>query len=108
MFIRRTGDWFSCSTSRSNSEYSDCRTETGWTACALRMACGPASLRPKYSTSPASISSLTVPATTSSIGTSEAQEAGRLDAHWDPVDVLVFVHVGTGGFRLSWPLGHES
>ncbi|MEV0642302.1 TetR family transcriptional regulator [Streptomyces sp. NPDC050619] len=22
----------------------------------------------------------------------EAQEAGRLDAHWDPVDILVFVH----------------
>ncbi|MDH6628600.1 hypothetical protein M2271_006433 [Streptomyces sp. LBL] len=22
----------------------------------------------------------------------QAQEAGRLDAHWDPVDILVFVH----------------
>jgi hypothetical protein len=59
----------SCSTSRSKSEYSVCRTETGWTACARRMVCGPASLRPKYLTLPASISSLTVPAT-SSIGTS--------------------------------------
>lgn len=57
----RTGK--SCSTSRSNSEYSVCRTETGWTACALRMVCGPASLRPKYLTLPASMSSLTVPAT---------------------------------------------
>lgn len=50
-------------------EYSVCRTETGCTAYALRIVSGPASLRPKYFTQPASISSFTVPAT-SSMGTS--------------------------------------
>ena len=50
------------------SEYSLCRAVTGWTACARRMFCTPASERPKCRTLPAWISSFTAPAT-SSIGT---------------------------------------
>ena len=54
--------------SRHQSEYSLCRAATGWTAWARRMVWTPASERPKCLTLPASISSFTVPAT-SSIGT---------------------------------------
>jgi hypothetical protein len=55
--------------SRHHSEYSDWSAVTGCTAWARRIVCAPASERPKCLTLPSSISSLTVPAT-SSIGTS--------------------------------------
>ena len=58
----------SSSGSRHHSEYSLCRAVTGWTAWARRIVCAPASERPKCLTLPASIRSLTAPAT-SSIGT---------------------------------------
>ena len=54
--------------SRHQSEYSLWSAVTGWTACARRMVCTPASDRPKCLTLPCWISSFTVPAT-SSIGT---------------------------------------
>jgi hypothetical protein len=55
--------------SRHHSEYSDCSAVTGCTAWARRIVRAPASERPKCPALPSSISSLTVPAT-SSIGTS--------------------------------------
>ena len=51
------------------SEYSLWRAVTGWTACARRIVCTPASERPKCLTLPCWIRSFTAPAT-SSIGTS--------------------------------------
>ena len=42
----------SASGSRHHSEYSLCRAVTGWTACARRMICTPASERPKCLTLP--------------------------------------------------------
>ncbi len=65
----RTVGSTSSAASRSKIEYSVCSALTGWTAWARRIVSGPASLRPNHFTLPASISSLTVPAT-SSIGTS--------------------------------------
>ena len=59
----------SSSGSRQNSEYSLCSAVTGCTAWARRMVPTPASDSPKWCTLPASMSSLTVPAT-SSMGTS--------------------------------------
>ena len=55
--------------SRQNSEYSLWSAVTGWTAWARRIVATPASDMPKWRTFPASMSSFTVPAT-SSIGTS--------------------------------------
>ena len=54
--------------SRHHSEYSLWSAVTGWTACARRMVCTPASDRPKCRTLPSWMSSRTAPAT-SSIGT---------------------------------------
>ena len=59
----------SCSGRRHQSEYSLCTAATGCTACARRMVSAPGSDSPKCLTLPSSISSFTVPAT-SSIGTS--------------------------------------
>ena len=42
----------SCSGSRHHSEYSLCSAVTGWTACARRIVCTPASDRPKCFTLP--------------------------------------------------------
>ena len=42
----------SCSGSRHHSEYSLCSAATGWTACARRIVCTPASDRPKCLTLP--------------------------------------------------------
>lgn len=53
---------------RYQSEYSLCRAVTGWTACARLIVPAAASDMPKCRTLPPSISSFTVPAT-SSIGT---------------------------------------
>ena len=58
----------SASGSRYHSEYSLWSAVTGWTACARRIVCAPASDRPKCLTLPSWIRSLTAPAT-SSIGT---------------------------------------
>ena len=58
----------SSSRSRHHSEYSLCTAVTGWTAWARRMVSAAASDRPKWATLPASMSSLTAPAT-SSMGT---------------------------------------
>ena len=58
----------SSSGSRHHSEYSLWSAVTGWTACARRIVCTPASDRPKCFTLPSWISSFTAPAT-SSIGT---------------------------------------
>ena len=54
---------------RHHSEYSLCTAVTGWTACARRIVAAAASDMPKCLTLPASMSSLTAPAT-SSMGTS--------------------------------------
>ena len=58
----------SFSRSRHHMEYSLCTAATGCTACALRIVPAAASDMPKFSTFPAWMSSLTVPAT-SSMGT---------------------------------------
>ena len=75
---RQTGR-ISASRLRVISEYSICRSATGWTACARRIVSAPASDRPRWRTWPARISSAIAP-TVSSIGT-----AG-IDAR-RPVDV---------------------
>ena len=59
----------SASGSRHHSEYSLWSAVTGWTACARRIVCTPASERPKCFTLPSRIRSFTAPAT-SSMGTS--------------------------------------
>src|SRR5258708_39438118 len=59
----------SASGPRQNREYSLCTAVIGWTACARRIVCTPASDKPKCLTLPSAIRFLTAPAT-SSIGTS--------------------------------------
>src|ERR1035437_1827601 len=49
----------SASGSRHHSEYSLCNAVTGWTACARRMVCAPASDSPQCFTLPARINSFT-------------------------------------------------
>ncbi|ANY09386.1 hypothetical protein AFB00_27630 [Pseudonocardia sp. HH130630-07] len=58
-----------CSVSRAKMEYSACRTETGWTAWARRTPSASVFDSPRWRTLPASTSSFTAPAT-SSTGTS--------------------------------------
>src|SRR4030095_3137905 len=67
----------SSSIPRETSEYSICRSATGWVACARRIVSGPTSDRPTWRTYPASTSSAIAP-TVSSLGTAGSRPPCRL------------------------------